>query len=129
MKRTCIVDTNAGVVINVVDYDEIPEGNPPGFDEGNIAVASDIAQIGWTWDGTSLSSPPIDEAAAIAAYKITAQNALNKTDAVAIRCFKAGVSFNAEWVSYTQALRAIVSSPTVDPNAPLPPQPPYPNGS
>lgn len=129
MIRTCIVDTLAEIVMNVVDYEEVPEGRPPGYDADKIAIASDVAQIGWAWDGAALNPPPVDENVIKAEYKLKAQNALNKTDSVAIRCLKAGVTFPVAWISYTQALRTIVSSPNVDPTQPLPTQPPYPNGS
>jgi hypothetical protein len=129
MVRTCIVDTDENQVINIIEYDEFPDSPPPGYSDKFIAVASDIAQIGWTWDGENLNPPPVDEEAAKAEYKLRAQNALNKTDLVALRCFKAAVEFNQSWISYTQALRTLVSSPNVDPSQPLPTQPPYPPGS
>lgn len=54
-----------------------------------------------------------------------AQAALNKSDLVALRCFKNGVPFPAEWATYCAALRAIVVSGV----GPLPVQPAYPEGS
>lgn len=129
MIRTCIVDINLGEAINIIDYDQMPENPPPGYGDGFVAVASDIAQIGWTWDGEDLNPPPIDLDEAKEIYKLNTQNVLSKTDLVALRCFKAGVAFTEGWVSYTQALRTIISSPNIDPTQPLPTQPPYPPGS
>ncbi len=57
-----------------------------------------------------------------------AQRALDNTDIVAGRCFKAGVAFPAAWQTYTQALRAIVSG-TDTTSTNLPAQPPYPSGT
>ena len=54
-----------------------------------------------------------------------AKAALDKSDLVALRCFKNGVPFPAEWVSYCAALRAIVVSGV----GPMPVQPAYPEGS
>ena len=54
-----------------------------------------------------------------------AQAALDRSDLVALRCFKNGVSFPAEWATYCAALRAIVVSGV----GPLPVQPAYPEGS
>lgn len=63
--------------------------------------------------------------AAIADLKSQAQTALNKTDLVALRCLKAGVSFPSEWQTYVTSLRSIASSGTGS----LPDQPPYPIGT
>ena len=54
-----------------------------------------------------------------------AKAALNKSDLVALRCFKNGVPFPAEWATYCAALRAIVVSGV----GPVPAQPDYPKGS
>lgn len=62
--------------------------------------------------------PPLD-------YQAEAQAALDKSDLVALRCFKNGVPFPAEWATYCAALRAIVVSSV----GPLPVQPAYPEGS
>ena len=42
-------------------------------------------------------------------YQVGAQALLDKSDLVALRCFKAGVAFPAEWRTYSAALRAIVA--------------------
>lgn len=63
--------------------------------------------------------------AAIADLKAQAQTALNKTDLVALRCLKAGVSFPSEWVTYVTALRTIVDTGTGS----IPTQPAYPSGT
>ncbi len=39
-------------------------------------------------------------------FKAEVQAALDKTDQVAIRAFKAGVAFNAEWATCVEKLRA-----------------------
>lgn len=62
------------------------------------------------------------------AEQSAAQAALDKTDAVALRCWKAGVAFPASWVSYTAALRAIVGTASGTPSA-LPAMPYYPAGT
>ena len=59
---------------------------------------------------------------------VTAQSALIKTDIVAARCVKAQVVFPSAWLTYVQALRAIVNgSDTVSTS--LPDQPSYPGGT
>jgi hypothetical protein len=62
--------------------------------------------------------PPVD-------YKGQALAALDVSDTTALRCFKAGVPFPAEWQNYTTSLRAIVKSGT----GPLPARPAFPTGT
>lgn len=69
------------------------------------------------------TEPP--EPAPVFDYKAEAQAALDKSDLVALRCFKNGVPFPAEWATYCAALRAIVVSGV----GPLPVQPAYPERS
>jgi hypothetical protein len=57
MIRTCIVNTDTGVVENAVAYETTPENPPPGFEGHYIAVAHDRADIGWLWDGSTLYNP------------------------------------------------------------------------
>lgn len=79
-----------------------------------------------TANGTITFTPPsLDEAVTKVDYKVEAQAALDKSDLVALRCFKNGVPFPAEWATYCAALRAIVVSGV----GPLPTQPTYPQGS
>jgi hypothetical protein len=57
-----------------------------------------------------------------------AQSALDASDMVALRCYKATVPYPAEWHTYTQALRAIVSGADTASTA-LPTKPSYPAGT
>ena len=56
-----------------------------------------------------------------------ALDALQRTDVVASRCYKAGVAFPAAWLAYVAALRAIVANPASA--AELPAAPLYPEGT
>lgn len=58
MPNYAIIDTNAGKIINVVEYDAAPSNPPPGFAAGIVAVQSDQADTTWTWNGTALVPPP-----------------------------------------------------------------------
>lgn len=69
------------------------------------------------------------ECEAWSAYKAKAQDLLDKTDIVCLRCYKAGVAYPADWQKYTADLRAIVSAKSGDPTAILPPTPAYPAGA
>lgn len=72
MNRTCIVDLVAGVVVNVIEYDDPTTGVPPGFDDGFVAVPSSHAQIGWEFDGSDLHPPASAESAGEAKARLSA---------------------------------------------------------
>lgn len=64
-----------------------------------------------------------------AEYQQLAKAALDRTDLVALRCWKANVPYPVAWQTYTDALRAIIRAPSGDPEQPLPTQPDYPAGT
>jgi hypothetical protein len=74
-------------------------------------------------------APKVRKSATWSVYQARAKAALDKTDTVALRCWKAGKAFPADWMSYTEALRAIIKAETGDPTQPLPRQPDYPPGT
>lgn len=57
--------------------------------------------------------------------KSLALAALDVSDSTALRCFKSGIAFPAEWQNYITALRGIVKSGA----GPLPDRPAYPAGT
>lgn len=61
-------------------------------------------------------------------YKAQAQTALEYTDLIALRCWKAEVPYPKDWQTYTAELRAIVRATTGDPEQPLPAMPLKPEG-
>lgn len=69
------------------------------------------------------------DAQLLAALKMEAMALLLKTDAVAIRCFKAGIVFPESWESYVLALRAIVRVDIWDKSLTIPTMPEYPDGT
>ncbi len=64
--------------------------------------------------------PPVD-------LKAAAQEALNKCDRTALRCFKAKVEWPTEWKDYDAELRAIMNGTSSATE--LPTRPDYPAGS
>ncbi len=86
MIRTCIVNTTTAIVANVIEYDVAPIGTPPGFTVEFIAVPSDVAQIGWGWNGTAFVSPPspAPTLAQILAAKLASGIAITSTGTPAI---------------------------------------------
>ncbi len=55
MIRTAIIQS--GVVINVVDYEAVPVGVPPGFPPGTSAMAHATVNIGWRLVNGQLVDP------------------------------------------------------------------------
>jgi len=124
MERYAIIDGSD--VINVIEYDAPPSNPPPGFDAPIIAVQSDVAGPGWTYINEEFVAPaPKPIVVPLQAQAITA---LDVTDMVAARCFKASVAYPADWQSYTVALRNIANG-TDKTSTQLPTQPVYPAGT
>lgn len=57
MIRAAIINTKTNMIENVVEYETLPEGKVPGFDDDHIAVADDRVSMNWTWDGQKLVEP------------------------------------------------------------------------
>lgn len=66
------------------------------------------------------------DALALTTFKTAVQTAIDKTDSVALRCWKAGVEFPTEWREYTVTLRTLLASKVV---VELPAMPEYPSGN
>lgn len=64
-----------------------------------------------------------------ASHQVQAQVALDASDMVALRCFKAGVAFPSDWLTYVNALRVVVRTSSGDPTQALPTRPAYPSGT
>lgn len=71
-------------------------------------------------DGVLISTENIQESFIPFAF-----SALEKSDLVALRCFKSGVEFPQAWKDYVISLRAIVNGGS----GPIPDQPTYPQGT
>lgn len=117
-----------GIVVNTAEAETSQDVVPV---EGQQVVQSDAANIGDSYDGSTFTPPaPAPEPAMTwPSLQQRAQSALERTDTVALRCFKAGIPFPSEWQAYTVALRAIVSAQDGDPAQGLPVKPPYPSGA
>ena len=119
--RYAIIENN--LVTNVVELNNASEWN-------GLAIQSDIADIGDSYDGTAIIAKPVIIAPITwQQHQSQAQSLLNKSDFVAIRCLKAGIVFPTTWQTYVSALRAIIGASTGDATQSLPTQPAYPTGS
>lgn len=90
-----------------MDFYLFPDGHAQGFDNPTleqIAGATKIAAEQFAQIATTPTPSQIQ-----AALKAQAHMALETSDLVALRCFKAAVPFPAAWQAYTVALRAIVN--------------------
>ena len=90
-----------------------------------VAAGERARWSGSVWIAEPIPAPPAQPAPPVPTDGELAAAALVKTDAVAVRCFKAGVAFPADWQSYVSALRAIVAGG----QGPLPDMPAYPAGT
>jgi hypothetical protein len=119
----------------------VVEGVAPGWSDKNYRVA-DVVRFS-TPDGYRIldgASPAYEidgdvvretfeteaiPAPAAPSARSRALAALSDTDAVAIRCFKAGVAFPDEWRVYVEQLREIVRADSGE----LPKKPAFPEGT
>ena len=60
--RHCIIDANTNTVINIIEYETVQTGVPPGLDSHLLCVQSDTGEINGTYANgviTNLPEPPI----------------------------------------------------------------------
>lgn len=97
-----------GIVINIIEYEPTAQIGD-GLEDSHTAIASDTAQIGWSYDGVQFidTTPPIKPV--ILPLPQQAFDALAMSDKVAWRCLKAGVPYPANWHEVDIQLRDIVS--------------------
>jgi hypothetical protein len=57
MKKYAIIQN--GIVVNTIEYETQPDIPIPGFDETYIAVQSDVAGPGYTYENGFFVAPPI----------------------------------------------------------------------
>jgi hypothetical protein len=57
MKKYAIIQN--GIVVNTIEYKTQPDSPIPGFDETYIAVQSDVAGPGYTYENGVFVAPPI----------------------------------------------------------------------
>jgi len=55
--------------------------------------------------------------------RLRASDALVASDVIVLRCYERGISVPMEWVTYRDALRAVVREAIGDPDSPLPDRP------
>jgi hypothetical protein len=111
-------------VINVIDYDEQPNNPPPGFEEGIIAIQSDVAGPGWQYVDEEfvapiLPSPTPEEL--LARCKQIAKTLLQATDWATLS--DVNLTNKDEFLTYRATLRNLVLNPVTSPEFPSEPTP------
>lgn len=104
-------------VVDVVRFStpdgyRISDGASPSYE-----IDGDVVRETFETEAVPAAPAPCARSRALAA--------LSETDAVAIRCFKAGVAFPAEWRVYVEQLREIVRADSGE----LPKKPAFPEGT
>jgi hypothetical protein len=56
--KHCIVDTEKNMVVNVIEYEEIKTGVPPGMREPLICVYDPLGTIGAKYENGKIINPP-----------------------------------------------------------------------
>lgn len=46
-----------GSVVNIIEYEDQPSTPPAGFEEGHVAIQTDVASIGWTYANGVFTNP------------------------------------------------------------------------
>ena len=117
MFRTCIVNTDTNLVINVVEYETEETGVPPGFEPPLLCVPSDTGEIGGTYlDGVITNPIPILVITA-EMNKSYASNLLQQTDWTTIPDVADPSKSNPylgnvnEFLVYRNKIRAIAINP------------------
>ena len=67
MQRYAIVKD--GVVLNVIEYEEQPSTPPDGFENGHVAIQTDVASIGWVYINGTFTNPNPPEIVEMSAPK------------------------------------------------------------
>ena len=60
--RHCIVDTNTNTVVNIIEYESVQNGVPPGLESNLLCVESNDGQIGGTYANGVITNPIQTEA-------------------------------------------------------------------
>lgn len=99
-----VVDTAAGIVVNIIIWDGVAEWSPP---DGCIAIQSDTAQIGWTYSDGVLTAPAVvpPTAAEILANNIRVRDARLSVATLAIAPLQDAIDLDAATADETACLK------------------------
>ena len=92
-----------------MDFYLFPDGHAQGFDNPTPDQIAGATKISADQFAQKTMMQVVTPAMAQTQLRAAAQAKLNASDLVALRCFKASVTFPAPWQAYVQALRAIAN--------------------
>jgi len=46
-----------GSVVNIIEYEDQPSTPPAGFEDGHVAIQTNVASIGWTYANGTFTNP------------------------------------------------------------------------
>lgn len=55
--RHCIIDTTTNTVVNIIDYESVQTGTPPGLESNLLCVESNDGQIGGAYENGVITNP------------------------------------------------------------------------
>jgi hypothetical protein len=58
-----------GSVVNIIEYEDQPSTPPAGFEDGHVAIQTDVASIGWTYANGIFTNPNPPEVIEMPAFK------------------------------------------------------------
>jgi hypothetical protein len=119
MFKTCIVNTDTNIVVNIVEYETEQTGTPPGFSDTYLCVPSEDGQIGGEYiDGKIVNPIPPDAVPSAAQNKQIAAGFLAQTDWTTIPDIADPTVCNPyltnrnDFIAYRNTVRAIAVNPT-----------------
>lgn len=122
MFRTCIVNLQNNLVVNIIEYETQQTGTPPGMDENYLCVPSETGEIGASYLNGVLVNPaptPIPDDVLIANCKAIASRLLFDTDWTQIP--DCPLVNKQEFFDWRAIIRNYALNPVVDPD--FPPKP------
>ena len=127
LQRYAIIDPKDSQVVNVIEYESQPATPIPGLDPTLIAVQSDIAGPGWTYENGQFIAPPVPTPPAptpeelLEKCKNTAKGLLQQTDWVTLPDVTTGTPKllnQTDFINYRSAVRALAVNPVTNPEWP-----------
>jgi hypothetical protein len=58
-----------GFVVNIIEYEDQPSTPPAGFEDGYVAIQTNVASIGWTYTNGEFTNPNLLETVEVPAPK------------------------------------------------------------
>jgi hypothetical protein len=123
MFRTCIVNTDTNLVVNVIDYETEQTGVPPGFEHPLLCVPSETGMIGASYVDGAIVNPPAPvwpDEELLANCKMLASKLLFETDWTQLP--DCPLLNKQEFIEWRAIIRNYALNPVVNPIFPPKPE-------